>query len=274
MEKLKKLLMKAEELGWNYAFKKDEHLVDYVALHFPSTSERGTPFNLDIPFRLDDPAGSFMRDLSGQFFAFYFEVVQAKKLKEIVKSLYFCLDGEREDSKKEDNEGDAKKEYTPISMDDVILRESGCMGSEYSYSLVKGMTVDKLSQVVKQFVALEPPVSLYEYLEVHGAELIPLYSCCDAHSGEEEVAPVNFFDVEYDADTGVTLFSELIPSEQMDMLLSKIRYIEAAHAVHFPQTGTSSSKIIDGVTSCCGYDFGTDADVAKFCPICGKRLNQ
>lgn len=32
MEKLKKLLMKAEELGWNYEFKKDEHLVDYVAL--------------------------------------------------------------------------------------------------------------------------------------------------------------------------------------------------------------------------------------------------
>ena len=31
-------------------------------------------------------------------------------------------------------------------------------------------------------------------------------------------------------------------------------------------------KLIDGVTSCCGYDFGTDLKSANFCPICGKRL--
>ena len=33
-----------------------------------------------------------------------------------------------------------------------------------------------------------------------------------------------------------------------------------------------STCLIDGVTSCCGYDFGTDMDKAKFCPICGKKL--
>lgn len=33
-----------------------------------------------------------------------------------------------------------------------------------------------------------------------------------------------------------------------------------------------STYLIDGVTSCCGYDFGTDMDKAKFCPICGKKL--
>ena len=32
------------------------------------------------------------------------------------------------------------------------------------------------------------------------------------------------------------------------------------------------SYLIDGVTRCCGYDFGTDMDKAKFCPICGKKL--
>lgn len=32
------------------------------------------------------------------------------------------------------------------------------------------------------------------------------------------------------------------------------------------------SYLIDGVTRCCGYDFGTDMDKAKFCPICGERL--
>lgn len=30
--------------------------------------------------------------------------------------------------------------------------------------------------------------------------------------------------------------------------------------------------MIDGVTTCCGYDFGTDAKRGKYCPICGKRL--
>lgn len=30
--------------------------------------------------------------------------------------------------------------------------------------------------------------------------------------------------------------------------------------------------MIDGVTTCCGYDFGTDLKRVKYCPICGKRL--
>lgn len=32
------------------------------------------------------------------------------------------------------------------------------------------------------------------------------------------------------------------------------------------------SGLIDGVTACCGYDFGTDANMARYCPICGKEL--
>lgn len=30
--------------------------------------------------------------------------------------------------------------------------------------------------------------------------------------------------------------------------------------------------MIDGITTCCGYDFGTDVKRGKYCPICGKRL--
>lgn len=30
--------------------------------------------------------------------------------------------------------------------------------------------------------------------------------------------------------------------------------------------------MVDGVTTCCGFDFGTDMKKAKYCPICGKRL--
>ncbi len=32
------------------------------------------------------------------------------------------------------------------------------------------------------------------------------------------------------------------------------------------------SYLVDGVTSCCGYDFGTDMDKVKFCPICGTEI--
>lgn len=35
----------------------------------------------------------------------------------------------------------------------------------------------------------------------------------------------------------------------------------------------SKSKLIDGVTSCCGYDFGVDIEKANYCPICGKKGN-
>ena len=34
----------------------------------------------------------------------------------------------------------------------------------------------------------------------------------------------------------------------------------------------TKSGLIDGVTVCCGYDFGTDANMARYCPICGKRI--
>lgn len=34
----------------------------------------------------------------------------------------------------------------------------------------------------------------------------------------------------------------------------------------------TTPALIDGVTSCCGYDFGTDMDKANYCPVCGKKL--
>lgn len=32
------------------------------------------------------------------------------------------------------------------------------------------------------------------------------------------------------------------------------------------------ASLCDGVTTCCGFDFGIDADKAKYCPICGSQL--
>jgi hypothetical protein len=36
-----------------------------------------------------------------------------------------------------------------------------------------------------------------------------------------------------------------------------------------------TTAIEDGITACCGYDFGTDGFgniKVKFCPICGKKI--
>ena len=37
------------------------------------------------------------------------------------------------------------------------------------------------------------------------------------------------------------------------------------------------TRIIDGITECCGYDFGTDAfqmELSKFCPVCGREIER
>lgn len=36
------------------------------------------------------------------------------------------------------------------------------------------------------------------------------------------------------------------------------------------------SKIVDGITECCGYDFGVDGfsrEKARYCPMCGRKLD-
>lgn len=43
-------------------------------------------------------------------------------------------------------------------------------------------------------------------------------------------------------------------------------------AVDICQDVLIETHFIDGVTECCGYDFGTDMDKARFCPVCGKKL--
>lgn len=38
-------------------------------------------------------------------------------------------------------------------------------------------------------------------------------------------------------------------------------------------TVKAGTEMIGGVTLCCGYDFGLDEDKARYCPICGKKIN-
>lgn len=43
------------------------------------------------------------------------------------------------------------------------------------------------------------------------------------------------------------------------------------------ERSNEKTRIIDGVTECCGYDFGTDAfqmELSKFCPACGRKIER
>lgn len=118
-------------------------------------------------------------------------------------------------------------EIEEIRMDDVVLRISGSMGSDYEYCVVKNMTVGQLEEAVRSYDRLvaedafvENDVSLEEYLEERGAKVTAIY----ASNGLGEDYPVDFFDVEYDVDTGIAVLGELGAQRQAEMLIAKLEY--------------------------------------------------
>lgn len=118
-------------------------------------------------------------------------------------------------------------EIEEIRMDDVVLSISGSMGSDYEYCVVKNMTVGQLEEAVRSYDRLvaedafvENDVSLEEYLEERGAKVTAIY----ASNGLGEDYPVDFFDVEYDVDTGITVLGELGAQRQVEMLIAKAEY--------------------------------------------------
>lgn len=43
------------------------------------------------------------------------------------------------------------------------------------------------------------------------------------------------------------------------------------------EQNSEKTRIIDGITECCGYDFGIDAfqrELSKFCPVCGRKIER
>lgn len=43
------------------------------------------------------------------------------------------------------------------------------------------------------------------------------------------------------------------------------------------ERSNEKTRIIDGITECCGYDFGIDAfqrELPKFCPVCGREIER
>ena len=111
--------------------------------------------------------------------------------------------------------------------EDLILHLSGSMGSEFTYDLIENMSREQLEQNVDEYVRLlesgeieENEKPLESFLEEKGAAVTPLYDS----SGHGENYPIDFYDVEYDADTGVTYFSDLSPKDQAEMLVQKAEF--------------------------------------------------
>ena len=111
--------------------------------------------------------------------------------------------------------------------EDLILHLSGSMGSEFTYDLIENMSREQLEQNVGEYVSLlesgeieENEKPLESFLEEKGAAVTPLYDS----SGHGENYPIDFYDVEYDADTGVTYFSDLSPKDQAEMLVQKAEF--------------------------------------------------
>ena len=111
--------------------------------------------------------------------------------------------------------------------EDLLLHLSGSMGSEFTYNLIENMSREQLEQNVEEYVSLlesgeieENEKPLESFLEEKGATVTPLYDS----SGHGENYPIDFYDVEYDADTGVTSFSDLSPKEQAEMIVQKAEF--------------------------------------------------
>ena len=71
---------------------------------------------------------------------------------------------------------------------------------------------------------------------------------------------------------GVSVVKDLMGlQEKMIMAKYIVDYYET-YGKTYEVEEINESYLIDGVATCCGYDFGIDMYKVKFCPICGKKL--
>lgn len=84
-----------------------------------------------------------------------------------------------------------------------------------------------------------------------------------------------FTEVEYDKEKN---YKELCQRALVSEEVKQYREIgtpeECRAAV---ERNNEKTRIIDGITECCGYDFGIDAfqrELSKFCPVCGRKIER
>lgn len=122
---------------------------------------------------------------------------------------------------KEEPEGDPIEhidltpEYISPREDDLILKLTACMGSEYCYYIVRNISKEELKNQLMEYHAFINDIeerNVEDYLENNGAELIPWYTYQDDEYKEQY--PVNFYDLEYNFDTGVYDIDNVYPEKQ------------------------------------------------------------
>lgn len=89
------------------------------------------------------------------------------------------------------------------------------------------------------------------------------------HIAKEEpnVSPLFYKGREEKADTILAMVEEL----------KQYRVIGTPEECRAAERNSEKTRIIDGITECCGYDFGIDAfqrELSKFCPVCGRKIER
>lgn len=117
-----------------------------------------------------------------------------------------------------------RQEKAHLEKDDLILKISGSMGSEYSYHIVTNWTAEQLLEALEDYhqIPEQDKTDIETFLSEKEAVLIPWYDS----SGYEAEYSVGFYDLEYDYDTGVTVASELPAMKQAEMLIKREEYGE------------------------------------------------
>lgn len=116
------------------------------------------------------------------------------------------------------------QEKIHLEKDDLILKISGSMGSEYSYSVITNWTEEQLLEALEEYQQMpgQDKADIETFLSEKEAVLIPWYDS----NGYEAEFPLEFYDLEYDYDTGITVAAELPAREQAEMLMKKEEYGE------------------------------------------------
>lgn len=73
-------------------------------------------------------------------------------------------------------------------------------------------------------------------------------------------------------------------AEALDLAIQALEEAQQYHTIGTPEEcqaaverNNEKTRIIDGITECCGYDFGIDAfqrELSKFCPVCGRKIER
>ena len=114
------------------------------------------------------------------------------------------------------------KAMEPVAAGDVVVKFSGSMGSEWEISKITNMSPDKVRKMLYDMALLNESGwdgDYNAYLTEHGAEMTLISSS----AGLNEHAP-QFFDFDYDADTGVSASTELSAIQQAENLINRMEH--------------------------------------------------